>query len=120
MNKKIYDSESLENAIEKYFSDCKADGVFPDEAGMIVFLDISESTYERYSKDEELRPIIARARADRESWLVRRMTGEPKLAQGCLNALKQPKNGGYTDRPAEDGPREFVVTIKGAGADPFK
>ena len=63
---------------------------------------------------------IARAKLRRESWLVQRMTGEPKLAQGCLNALKQAKNGGYTDRPVDDGQKTLVVKLEGVGADAFK
>ena len=120
MAHKIYDLDTLTEKIEEYFNICKEDNVFPDEAGMLVFLDISESTYERYSKDEELKAPIARARQRRESWLVQRMTGEPKLAQGCLNALKQPKNGGYVDRPMDTGGKELTINLVGVGADAFK
>ena len=117
---KAYDLETLTNKIEEYFQICQEDNIFPDEAGMIIFLDISSKTYERYAKDEELSEPIARARDRRESWLVRRMTGEPKLAQGCLNALKQPKNGGYVDRATDSEGKELTINLVGVGAEAFK
>lgn len=120
MAHKIYDLESLTNKIEEYFNICKEDNVFPDEAGMLVFLDISDKTYERYSKEEDLSIPIARARQRRESWLVQRMTGEPKLAQGCLNALKQPKNGGYVDRATDGESKSLTINLVGVGAEAFK
>ena len=120
MAHKTYDLNTLTQKIDEYFKNCNAEDIFPDEAGMIIYLDISHKTYERYGKDEELSEPIARARALRESWLVRRMTGEPKLAQGCLNALKQPKNGGYVDRPMDTGGKELTINLVGVGADAFK
>lgn len=121
MSYKLYTPEELDIAINQYFDECLEQDIFPDLAGMKIYLDISQSTYERYEKDEEMRGIIARARDRRESWLVRRMTGNQKLAQGCLNALKQPANGGYIDRPQQDNePRELTINLVGVGVEAGK
>ena len=42
------------------------------------------------------------------------MTSDNKRAQGCLNALKQPQNGGYIDRPQDNG-GEIKVTLNLGG-----
>ena len=63
---------------------------------------------------KECREIFAKAAAKRESWLVRVMTSDNKRAQGCLNALKQPQNGGYIDRPQDNG-GEIKVTLNLGG-----
>ena len=36
-------------------------------------------------------------------------------AQGCLNALKQPANGGYIDRPLDTGKVEVTLKVSGIG-----
>ena len=52
---------------------------------------------------------------------LRIMVTDNKRAQGCLNALKQKENGGYTDRPVESGEKTLKVQIMGVGGwDAFK
>lgn len=118
--KPIYTPETMRIAVEKYFSKCEEDKVFPDYAGMRLELGIAESTIQRYLSDEcedceAYREIFNTARDRRESFLVRRMTSDNKLAQGCLNALKQPMNGGYIDRPVDTTGGKIEVTLKVAG-----
>jgi hypothetical protein len=48
------------------------------------------------------------------------MTKSNKLAQGCLNALKQEANGGYTDKPVDNGERKLVIELKGIGENAYK
>ena len=57
------------------------------------------------------------AAARRESWLIRKMTSDNKAVQGCLNALKQPQNGGYTDRPREGGEIRLTINLAGVGGE---
>ena len=117
-------AEELEQAVEEFFTMREAQEMFPDEPGMIVFLmdrfGISTGTYRRYNEndseeDENIykkhAQILARARLRRESWLCTRMAGDNKAAQGCLNNLKQPKNGGYIDRPQDSG-SSATITLK--------
>lgn len=118
--KPIYTPETLRTAVEKYFDKCEAEKIFPDYAGMRLELGIAESTIKHYISDEcedceAYREIFNNARDRRESYLVRRMTSDNKLAQGCLNALKQPMNGGYIDRPVDNGSGKIEVTLKVAG-----
>lgn len=124
-----YDPETLRLAIEKYFDKCEEEKVFPDMAGMRIALEISKETLDHFVSDdcpecEAYRKILNTARDRRESFLVRRMTSDNKLAQGCLNALKQPMNGGYIDRPVDTTGGKIEVTLKvaglGGGADSLK
>lgn len=129
MKKAKVSPEELSKAIDIYFQECEEENIFPDEAGMIIFLEdnlsISSASYRRYADakedDEketykELAKVISRARDRRESWLTRRMVTDNKAAQGCFNALKQPKNGGYTDgKGNNDGQATITLKIEGIG-----
>jgi len=117
---KKYTAETLEDAVNAYFDKCEENGVFPDDAGMRLFLNISDRTEDNYMKDEELSPIFTRARSRRESWLAQAISSEPKLAQGLSFLLKQKKNGGYTDRPDAGEPQKLIVELHGVGAEAFK
>lgn len=94
---------------------------------MLIWLKISEGTAKNYQKEghadfKNFRAVFEYARARRESWLVRKMVTDNKAANGCMNALKQEKNGGYTDRPAESGERSLTININGisGGMSSFK
>ena len=63
----------------------------------------------------EIRKLFAYAQKRRESFLVRRMTKDNKLANGCMNALKQPRNGGYSDKNKEKGDRKLIIDFRGIG-----
>lgn len=111
---------ALRTAIDKYFDDCDEKRIFPDYAGMKIFLKISEADIEALQHDsnryhEDFIKVFTYAKDRRESWLVRKMTSDNKSAQGCLNALKQPSNGGYIDRPQENKDKTLKVEISGVG-----
>lgn len=119
--------EKLRAAIADYMNDCGKKEVFPDFAGMCLALKISKATLKKYCDPEQnenaeaFKDVLDEAAAMRESYLVRIMVTDNKRAQGCLNALKQPENGGYTDRPAESGEKTLKVQIMGVGGwDAFK
>lgn len=119
--KRTYENaDELRAAVDAYFDECEEQGIFPDWAGLKVQLGPTDDrTYEEWQKGDsdfakECRDIFSKAAAKRESWLVRVMTSDNKRAQGCLNALKQPQNGGYVDRP-QDGGGEIKVTVNLAG-----
>lgn len=122
--KKTYTPDALREKVDEYFAQCEADGVFPDWAGMKDHLGVyDDRTYEEWQKGEgdeadQYREILTRAAAKRESWLVRVMTSDNKRAQGCLNALKQPQNGGYIDRPPDNGGKiELTIKLDGVGGE---
>ena len=124
-----YDSpEKLREAVNKYFEACKAADVFPDFAGMCLNLKVTKQTLAKYCDPErnpdkysDYQDILDEAKNRRESYLVRVMVNDNKRAQGCLNALKQKENGGYTDRPVESQEKTLKVQILGVGGwDAFK
>ena len=111
--------QKLAEAIEEYFIDCEGENRFPDLAGMRLYLGVTQATLDRYVKEdgeefEKYREILDAAKDRRESWLVRRMVTEPKAANGCMSALKQPANGGYIDKPIADA-SEKTLTINLVG-----
>jgi hypothetical protein len=60
---------------------------------------------------EEFRRIFSNAKLRRESWLARHMVADNKKANGCMNALKQEENGGYSDRKMDSGEKTLRVKI---------
>ena len=107
--------------MEDYFEACKLEadgaGVFPDEAGMRIFLKLSHESYNAYREDPAYQKVFDWAQDMRESWLARRLALEPKMAQAYLNALKQPANGGWVDRRADTGDKTLKLKIDGVGGE---
>ena len=113
--------EELKKVVDRYFLENEEKGEFPDYAGMKIAIGLkAEKTIKEYCENPEFNEIFEEAKLRRESFLVRRMTKDNKLAQGCLNALKQEANGGYTDRPVDTGERKLVIELKGVGENAFK
>ena len=121
-------SEDFKAAIESYVHECEKMGIFPDEAGMRLSLGCCRRVFDRMISETEnpdgyliCRDALEWAKDKRESFLVRKMTSDNKAAQGCLNALKQPVNGGYIDRPIDSGKIELNIKVDGVGGmDMFK
>ena len=109
--------EQLKAAIDNYFRTNEAKGEFPDYAGMLVYLGNAEEDDVTIlcEQNPEVRKLFAYAQKRRESFLVRRMTRDNKLANGCMNALKQPRNGGYSDKNKEKGDRKLIIDFRGIG-----
>ena len=108
--------EEFYQAVESYLNDCKDQGVWPDEANMMLSIGIlSRSTLDRYEHDEKdtrYKDALVRARAEREGWLSRHIVTDPKVTQGILFALKQPRNGGWIDRQQVEASGQMGLTIK--------
>ena len=84
----------LRERIEAYFEKRAAQGRFPTEAGLLLELGLA-----------------------RMDWLENQMVTESGRATGCMNALKQEKNGGYADRAAQAGrEQKLVICLAGVGA----
>lgn len=124
-----YTAEEFATVVDSYFDECERDGTFPDEAGMWLFLGCTDKIARRNmsqekERGEDERPFTAvldNAKKRRESWLTRRMVTDNKTAQGCMNALKQEKNGGYIDRPPiQADVKKLVVNMIGVGKDAGK
>ena len=117
----------VKHQIDLYFAECAEKDVFPDEAGMRLFLKLSKRTIQRMVDDEdtiytpaehmEYQRIFDEAKDKRQSYLERRMVAEPKLAQGCMNSLKQPANGGFKDRYEADIDTKLTINVVGVGGE---
>ena len=109
-----YTPEELETKVKYYHHDVEdIRNSFPDEAGLLNYLDVDDDEYRRMWEDKEREPVLRWAKRRRQSWLERQMVADNKKATGCLNALKQPQNGGYQDRPQETKDRKIVVKLEG-------
>lgn len=106
----------MRGEIDRYFAQRRAEGRFPTEAGMLLALELSEEEYKKLSEARLFKKEFDRARLARNDWLENQMVTESGRASGCMNALKQEKNGGYADKGA--GPREqkLVICLSGVGS----
>ena len=110
-------ARELRKGIDEYFDERTARGRFPTEAGMLLALGLSEERYAALRRERIFAREFERARLARMVWLENQMVTEGGKASGCMNALKQEKNGGYADRAAA-GSREqkLVIELKGVGS----
>ena len=106
----------LRERIERYFERRQAEGRFPTEAGMLLELGLSEEKYAAYLADARYRPELERARLRRMDWLENQMVTESGRATGCMNALKQEKNGGYADKTPAAREQKLVIELRGVGS----
>lgn len=119
MASKVYETpEDLQKAIALYFTNCQKGNVFPDYAGMKVFLKIKERDVKAMCENPEYADVFEDAMYMRESFLARRMTSDNKQANGCMNALKQPINGGYSDKYSDlKKESKLTLVLSGVGGE---
>lgn len=115
-------AEKLEARVSSYFDDRAEKGMFPTESGMLLYLGLDGDKLRRYLEDKDYQPVWERAKMRRMDWLENRMVTEQKSANGCMNALKQEKNGGYADKSAapEKKTKRFSINWSGVGKDAAK
>ncbi len=106
----------LREKIDGYFAEREAQGRFPTEAGLLLKLGLSEEEYARRLGDARYRPELERARLRRMDWLENQMVTESGRATGCMNALKQEKNGGYADKAGTGGEKRLIIRLEGVGS----
>lgn len=119
---KKYTPESFADKVEEYIKQCQDQDIFPDEAGMLLYLDISDETLRKYREDKQNNYIgtIKKAERVRESWLTRRvMSDNAKAVTGAIFALKQPKNGGWRDVQETSGAMSITVNLPGMSGSNF-
>ena len=113
MGKRLKLSE-LEEMVDRYFDECAAKGIYPDEAGLIVALGISRETYDAYLAGADGKyaghaQCLEAARLRRESIIVREIFSAERSATGKMFLAKQTNNGGLNDKPRE---QEQKLTIE--------
>ena len=104
----------LRERIEAYFEKRAAQGRFPTEAGLLLERGLGEEEYGKMRADRLFGAEFERARLARMDWLENQMVTESGRATGCMNALKQEKNGGYADKAALRE-QKLVVCLSGVG-----
>ena len=105
----------MRGEIDRYFAQRRAEGRFPTEAGMLLALDLSEEEYKKLSEARLFKKEFDRARLARNDWLENQMVTESGRASGCMNALKQEKNGGYADKAGQGAEKRLVIRLEGVG-----
>ena len=110
-SRRVISAEELRGQVEDYVAQCTEAELFPDCAGMRIFLGLSRDELEKISEDKDCKAVLDYAADCRESWLVRRMTQDNKVTTGCMNALKQSENGGYGDKPQTD--KKLIIQFDG-------
>ena len=102
--------------IDEYFELRAGEGRFPTEAGLILALDLSEEEYDKLYMDAVYKRELDRAKLARTDWLENQMVTESGRATGCMNALKQEKNGGYADKTPATREQKLVIELRGVGS----
>ena len=112
--------EQLKTWTKKYCDACEAENVFPDFAGMMLWLGLEDEDIERMQDPNNpnydgFKKAFAYGRRRRECFLARTMTSDNKRTQGCYNALKELINGGYGARLEKDKEQTLNVNVVGVG-----
>lgn len=92
-------------------------GVFEDDE------DVEEATapeLEEAMQAEENAAAVAKLRMIRENFYLKAMARDPKATTGAIFALKQNKNGGYSDRQEVSSEKKLTIVWKGVGEDAGK
>lgn len=103
--------EELENSIKAYFAKCEAEGRFPTESGMLLYLGWVGEKGERLKKKPQYSVVLESASLYRQDWLENKMVTDGRCANGCMNALKQEKNGGYVDKTQTNNKQKSLKVI---------
>jgi len=129
--RKIQDAEALARVVDDYInyniSRNENDINPPTDYDFCSFAGISSSTLDNYKKgDEDTYPGYLRALKKltlyREQYFVKLSVTNPKAAGAAIFALKQPKNGGYMDKPVISVEARELKIVHGEGMkdDSFK
>ena len=124
-----YTAAELDAAITRYFDSFANSDDVPTWHDMLLKLGISEDTVTRYRNDEK---YIEQGYADALKKATRLhcdfwqqyAVKHPNLQTFCMFELKQPHNGGFTDKPQGQTDQvtkiEFNITGLPDGANPSK
>ena len=109
-------AKELESIIGEYFAKCEAEGRFPTESGMLLHLGWIGDNGKRLKAKPAYQPVLEAASLRRMDWLENKMVTDGRCANGCMNALKQEKNGGYVDRSQPSAkPKSLKINLTGVG-----
>lgn len=110
--------DELKKKMQEYFDSCEMeDDVFPDVAGMRIYLDLGHRSYKSYEDDPDYELVFDWAQDKRESWASRAIAKNPRNSAAYNIILKQPENGGWRDRVVEKGDTGLDVNLVGIGGE---
>ena len=87
--------------IDNYFNECEEAGIFPDEAGMALYLGVERQTLDDWIKNDSPRGFsraIRNSRLRRESVLVRGIYASDKSTTGKIFLSRQGSAGALSDK----------------------
>jgi len=110
-------AEELETAIDLYFGRHNNKDSAPKWQLMLLELNISDDTLLNYRTKEEYinsgySEVIKKAEQRHSEFWQQLALDHPNLQSFCMFQLKQPHNGGFRDRPADDLKPEVTITVK--------
>jgi hypothetical protein len=117
VSKEYKTPEELRDAIRIYFTQCQKSDTFPDYAGMKVFLKIKERDVTKMCENPDYADVFEDAMYMRESYLARRVSADNRMASGCMNLLKQPINGGYSEKSSDKKDGKLTIVLDGVGGE---
>lgn len=121
--RKIKSAEELSGLIDAFIMQCENGEQYMDDYALMKYLGIAPRTLERWQANEggkydgygeQLKKLVAY----REAVYARMVAENPKGSGGIIFLLKQPKNGGYIDKPVIDvHAQELTIKTDGIGGD---
>ena len=90
---------------------------FEDEEGVE---EITAPELQELLKAEENAAAVLKLQMIRENYYLKAMADDPKATTGAIFALKQPKNGGYSDKQEVSTEKKLTIKLEGVGADAGK
>ena len=111
-----YTPEELEQKISDYFDEHNCKENAPKWHDMLLSLKISDETMLRYRTDEKYiklgyADVIKRAEHRHSSFWQQLALDNPNLQSFCIFQLKQPHNGGLSDRQQLDTNNKHSIEI---------
>lgn len=121
--RKIKTAEELGALIDEFIMQCEDGKQYMDDYALMKYLGIAPRTLTRWRANEggeydgygeQLEKLVAY----REAVYARMVAENPKGSGGIIFLLKQPKNGGYIDKPVIDvHAQELTIKTDGIGGD---
>lgn len=116
---KYPDAQALEAKIDEYFNYYETIDKAPTWANMLLYIDISDDTLLRYRTDEEYinkgyADAIKKAEKRHCDFWQQLCLEKPNLQTFCIFELKQPHNGGFSDKQQIEntGKQSMEITFK--------
>jgi hypothetical protein len=123
--------EQFADAVEDFQSHIRRDPIsIPDDFTLLEYIntdwrgnraedweDLPATELTKLLNDAENADTVESLRMFREHYYLRRLENEPTGQTGMIFALKQQKNGGYTDKQEVSSEKKLTIHLAGVGGD---